>query len=178
MQFSAFLCISLNFSRISLHFSDFLTHFFAFLCISLHFSRQHCSLIIHYYSILSLLSILFTIIHYYHYYRCYSLLSLLSLLFTIIIVRSVPSSYGRHFLSWQPPRSRWMWKSAVTTSVRTGMVSVHKGSVGSKVRSAVNNINSTPVCDVMHHTDTQVLLFTTFLGTEWQIRLNSSPKMS
>ena len=47
MQFSAFLCISLNFSRISLHFSDFLTHFFAFLCISLHFSRQHCSLIIH-----------------------------------------------------------------------------------------------------------------------------------
>ena len=57
-----FLCISLNFSSISLHFS-------AFLCISLHFFRQHYSLIIYYHS-LSSLPLLFTIIHY---YPCYSL---------------------------------------------------------------------------------------------------------
>ena len=60
--------------------------------------------IIHHYSLLSLL---FIIIHYYHYYlllfiiiHCYhyySSLFTISLLFTIIIVRSVPGSYGRHF---------------------------------------------------------------------------------
>ena len=54
----------------------------------------------------SLSSLLFIIIHYYHYYSSsFTIItiihhhSLLSLLFTIIIWRSVPLFYGRHFFS-------------------------------------------------------------------------------
>ena len=95
MHFSTFLCISQNFVYfsnflcISLNFSAFLyisLNLSIFFCISLHFSAYH-SISLHLSAFLSIS------LHFLH-------LSAFYILYLRKILRSVPSSYGRHFLIW------------------------------------------------------------------------------
>ena len=80
VYFSNFLCISLNFSAF-LYISLNLSIFF---CISLHFSAYH-SISLHLSAFLSIS------LHFLHFSAFY-------ILYLRKILRSVPSSYGRHFL--------------------------------------------------------------------------------